>query len=200
VRVFGVKLFYRSDGVDLENWLRDRLLRLRAKIEAIPRREFGATPSEELVNTVMRENCVRPLVLDLVYAKNDAEEVGSDFSLRASGHAGAIRSELRATKSIVFNGNRSLWHLRPTSVSGTVPYGDIQGPTIVIGVSVDPHESDAAVRHIEATILGIREHLECQEAQIARHNTSIRYHAMQWVQIRKRHRTAASDLVRRLGG
>jgi hypothetical protein len=197
----GELLFYRRDQIGLDDVLRDQINLIHWKVDALPDKFFSAKSDDEIAAYIAKENKVQPLIVDFAAAKPRVEETQIEMHDQFGFNRGPIRVPgLLATKSIRFNGDPSLWHLRTNPFTMNPPRGQVRGNTLIIGIAVPARQANEAARYIEQTIAQIPEWLQRQEAQIAQHNASLAAQAMQWIRARRQRLGSASDLLKKLGG
>jgi hypothetical protein len=199
--VVGDLLFYRRDQVALDDVLRHQIEQLREKVDALPDALFSETSDEEICAQIARQEAIEPLALDFGAAKPSVREMQIEVQDRYGFQSGPIRvAGLEATKSIPFKGDPELWRLRTNPWDMNPPHGEVRGNTLVIGITVPAQQAEEAAKYIDETIAKLPVYLGRQGAQISQHNAAIAAHASQWVKLRRQRLSAASDLLKKLGG
>jgi hypothetical protein len=197
----GEPLFYRRDHVDLDTVLRNEVVQLREKVDALSDQLFAEKSDQEIAVFIANQEAVKPLSVDFSATTASVDEtqveVHDQFGFE---HGTMCVPGLTAKKSIPFKGNPNFWHLRPNQRSTNLPRGKVQEGKLIIGISVRTQEADEAARYLDATIAQLPEYLQRQEAQITQHNASLGMHALQWITLRRQRLTTASDLLKKLGG
>jgi hypothetical protein len=199
--VLGDLLFHRGDRVGLDDILRQQVVLLRSKVDALPDKLFSEKSDDEIAAQLAKEAAVQPLVVDFSAGTPDVQETQVEVHDQFGFNRGPVRvAGLLATKSIPFTGDPALWRLRPNPFNMNPPHGHIRGNTLVIGIKVPTQQADEAARYIEQTIAQIPEYLQNQQAQIAQHNASLAAHALQWIRLRRQRLGSATDLLKKLRG
>jgi hypothetical protein len=197
----GDLLFYRQDQIGLDDFLRHQVDLLRGKVDALPDKLLSEESDDEIAARLAKDHAIQPLFVDFGAATPSVQETRVEVHDQFGFNRGPIRvAGLLATKSIPFNGDPGLWHLRTNPFNMNPPRGEVRGNTLVIGISVPTHQADEGARYIDQTIAQIPEYLQRQEAQIAQYNASLAPHAMLWIRARRQRLGSASDLLKKLGG
>lgn len=199
--VLGDLLFYRSDMVGLGDVLRHRVEQLRTKVDALPDRLFAEKSDDEIATQIASEQAIAPLVADFAAATAKVQETEVEVHDQFGFHRGPIRvAGLEATKTIPFTGDPDLWRLHPNSWSSSPPRGDVRRNNLVIGITVPAQQADEAARYIDRTIADLPDYIVRQKVLIDQHNASLFTQVMPWIKARRQRLSAASDLLKKLGG
>ncbi|MDK9556093.1 hypothetical protein QQF73_00550 [Marinobacter sp. M216] len=175
-------LFYEGD---LDETLRDQLASARDKVDRIPQDQFLNSPEDDVVQHVVSELEVEPLVLFEDRAEMDQRETKIDVSgwrgRNPFGNKGPIFvAAVEVVVSIPYSGDQQLWHLRPSSWQTVFPRAEVSSQDrtgigslkIVITQPVDePPERIKTL--LKKEMLCIRFFMESQHAQIEQFNSSL---------------------------
>lgn len=199
--VLGDLLFYRRDMVGLGDVLRNQIEQLRGKVDALPDKLFAEKSDDEIAAQIVSDQAIAPLVADFGAATARVQETEVEVHDQFGFDRGLIRvAGLEATKSIPFTGDPALWRLHPNSWSSSPPRGDVRRDKLVIGMTVPAHQAEQAAQYIEQTIAELPGYMARQKVLIDQHNASLAGQAMPWIKARRQRQSAASDLLKKLGG
>lgn len=199
--VLGDLLFYRGDMVGLGDLLRHHIEQLRTKVDVLPDKLFVENSDDEIAAQIAKAQEITPLVADFAAATAKVQETEVEVSDQFGFRRGPIRvAGLLATKTIPFTGDPALWRLHPNSWSSSPPRGDVRGNNLVIGITVPTQQTDQAAQYIERTIAELPDYLARQKVLLDQHNASLAAQAMPWIKARRQRVSAASDLLKKLGG
>jgi hypothetical protein len=175
-------LFYEGD---LDETLRNQLARAREKVDRIPQDQFLNSPEDEVVQHVVSELEVDPLVLFEDRAEMDQLETKIDVSgwrdKNPFGDRGPILvAAVEVVVSIPYSGDPQLWRLRPSRWQSVFPRAEVSSPDrtgtgslkIVITQPVDEPPERIKSR-LDEELRSIRFYLESQHTQIDRFNSSL---------------------------
>lgn len=198
--IIGELLFYRSRGHTLDDMLRYAATDgLRDMIERLPASVFSRS-DEEIASELATKAKVSPLQVDFEKAKPEVRETTVDVSRNFEYGFGGRIPGLEVTKSIPFKGDGQLWTLQPNPYDLNPPRGEVRGGQIRIGSTVPTAQADSAASYLDETISRIKQYLQRQEAQIARHNGELEQAALPYIRGRRSRVGVAADLLKKLGG
>jgi hypothetical protein len=197
--ILGEVLFYRRDQVDLDTVLRHQEQLLREKVEKLPSGIFSAKSDGEIAADMAASEAIAPLQIDLQRATPQVLEVQLNIRDQFGFDRELIRVPgLRATKTIPFTGDPTLWHLRTNPYNLNPPHGEVRGSNLIIGVEVPAQQANEAKQYIDETIAKLPEYLERQRAQIEPYNNGIAGNAVALIVQRRSRLSQASDLLNKL--
>jgi len=175
-------LFYEGD---LDDTLRGQLASAREKVDHIPRDQFLNSPEDEVVQHVVSELEVEPLVLFEDRAEMDQRETKIDVSgwrdRNPFGDRGPILvAAVEVVVSIPYSGDPQLWHLRPNRWQSLFPRAEVSSPDrtgagslkIIIRQPVD-EPSERIKSRLDEELRSIRFYIESQHTQIDQFNSSL---------------------------
>jgi hypothetical protein len=200
--VFGELLFFKRNGATLDDVLRHHAGEgVRQEVERLPSSAFEQT-DEEIAKQIAAKMALTPLQVDFDGAKPNVQETTVDVSqsFDYGFPRGGRAPGLEVTKTIPFSGDRELWHLQTNPFNMNPPRGEVLQKAVRIGTTVPTAHGDQAASYLEATIREIKECMQRQEAQIARHNAGLEQAAIHQIRARRSRVGAASDLLKKLGG
>lgn len=201
--VIGSVLFFNPRGPDLDDVLGHQSSGegMRKAVEGLPASTFEQT-DEEIAKVVAAEMSVTPLQVDFDRAKPSVEETTVDVSheFDYGFPRGGRAPGLEVTKTIPFTGERQLWQLKTNPYNMNPPRGEVHHGEVRIGLTVPTNQAESAKTYLDDTIKNIKECLQRQEAQIARHNAGLEQAALQFIRARRSRVGAATDLLKKLGG
>lgn len=196
--VIGELLFFTGwNKPSLSDALRGQISAALPKaVDQIPEAEFSSRTDQELLDQVLADVRIEPLSLDLDAAKPEAKEIQVDAQ-NLWGERGRVPG-LRITKTIPFSGDRELWKLYPDQFDMNPPRGDIRSNTLILGMEVREHESDAAVAHIQNTLAQIQTYTERQAGIIETYNGELPAHILPLIQARRGRLSKAASVLDKL--
>jgi len=171
---------------DLDGTLRAHQGSISAKIDAIPRDQFMNAQPEEIIDHVLSEMTVDPLVIYEDRAEMDQRETKIDVSGRRDrnpfGDRGPINvSGVAVSVSIPFTGDSSLWKLRPNQWQSIFPRAKVVSSRgenaghIQIDMAQPTDEAQERFKaRLDEELKTIRFYLQSQKAQIEGFNAGLR--------------------------
>jgi hypothetical protein len=139
-------------------------------------------PDQQFAEGIAREAAFQPVKVDFESVDKNAVPVRvqvTDFGRRVE------LDGLLGTYRFRFEGDPELFWLRPSRWSTGIPYGDVQGQFVTVGVQGpnDPERiRDDLKRHVDM----FREYVGWQQAQIEEHNKQLWRHVLPLIEQRKR--------------
>ncbi len=185
-----------SDG-DLDSVLRALEPKLQEKVDEIPKEQFLATPEKSLLEHIVEQMRVEPIVLYEESIEMEQHETKVDVSndplrgpfLRESPF---YVPGVKIVVLIPYSGDKGLWKIRPNQFMTVFPHGGIRDPNSKgIGyldiVMQQPVGSDPArmKQHIESELHTIRFYVDAQKKQIDQYNSKLNTRAMAAINARK---------------
>ncbi len=176
-------LFYEHD---LGDTLRARLAGIGAKVDPIPQDQFMNARPEDVVEHLVSELTIDPLVIYKDHAEMEQKETKIDVASwqdrNSFGDPGPIYVPgVAVTVTIPFTGDGQLWTFRPSRWQSVFPRGRVS-PARERGVGhlyIDMAQpADEPVEHfksrLDSELQSIRFYLEAQREQIDQFNASLR--------------------------
>lgn len=198
--VIGEILFYKGD---LDATLRHQLTLLPAAVDRISEQTFNAKSDEEIAALVLKDFGVEPLTLHVDQAEAKVEEGQAEIRdhFRYNLPNGPVKVPgLKASKCIPFRGDPQLWKLKPNRYTLNPPYGEVQGNTLIVGITVPEAQANEAKQHIDSTLAQVPDYLTAQRAQIEEYNARLPAEVARLVQQRRGRLGTAADLLKKLQG
>ena len=201
-------LFYEGD---LDATLRAYAARIPDLVDSIPKTQLLATPEEDLIEALVSQVEISPLVLyedgmemEPKESKIDASQWRDRNPFRESGPIYVAGVEV--TVSIPFSGDPSLWTLRPSPWSTVFPRGRITPPGgdgigylhLDFAQPIDTPD-DALKRQLDKDLQSIRYYVGNQSGQVVAFNNNAPSLIRQQVTARKQRLKAQEGIVQRLG-
>ena len=197
--IIGGLLFYNSKHADIGDLARHNIGKLREAVNGVSQNVFDAKSDAEVVDLVIKEMRVDPLVVHFDAAQKDVQETTMEIRDDFGFGDGPIQvPALRATKSMPFSGDRNLWEFMTGSWSTSMPQGEVTGNRLIVGMIVRADRAAEAKAHIDRTIEEIKGYVTKQRAQIDAYNDSLPGHILPLVEERRKRRGAASALLNEL--
>jgi hypothetical protein len=173
MNVLGEPLFGQSEP-DLNDVLCQARELALTRVDKLPLETFAIT-DDMIADELARASAIHPILLLLDNAGPNIDEppVTANDGFR-DGYCGSMRlMGIQVTKSIPFEGDPRLLHLRPTSYDLNPPLGKIQGNVLIIGKGFRESEGEDAKRYIKNTETSIDKYLAFQRSQIEAHNSTL---------------------------
>lgn len=101
----------------------------RQKVDAIPRDRFLATPADDLVEFIVADLTIEPLVIYEDRMTREQSEINIDVAgwpgryTRSNGPC--LVPGIRVVVSLPYSGDSNLWNIRPNTFSTMPPFGDV---------------------------------------------------------------------------
>ena len=170
-------LFYEAG---LDNQLRAKKLQVSEVINCIPEQQFLISKDEELVEHIVANHTVQPLVLheEARTMKQSETEVDVSRDLGRSfrpGHSGPFYiSGTRVDVNIPFSGEDWIFNYRPDRFSTTFPRAEVNREYICISISL-PHdvETEKFKDMYDREIRLIMGYVERSHSQVLEYNQSL---------------------------
>lgn len=173
MNVLGEPLFWQSEP-DLNDVLFQARELALTRVDKLPIETFAIT-DDMIADELARASAIHPILLLLDKAEPNIDEppVTVNDGYR-DGYRGSMRlMGLQVTKSIPFEGDPRLLHLRPTSYDLNPPRGKIHGNVLIIGKGFRESEGEDAKHYIKDTEISIDKYLAFQRSQIEAHNGTL---------------------------
>ncbi len=195
--VLGELLFYRRDGVALDDALRHRSEQVaRETVDGLSDKDFATKTDDALAQTVANDLKIEPLKVAFDQGHAEVKEISLDVR-DVFGDRARVKG-LRATKTFQFTGDRLLWGLRPNPYDMNPPHGEVSGQKLVLGMDVREHNADEAAAYIKEAISRIEKYLRTQETQVVGFNSGLLARVLPLIQARRAHLGKAADLLKKL--
>jgi len=195
--VLGELLFYRRDGVALEDALRHRNEQVaREAVDGLSDKDFVTKTDDALAQSVANNLKIEPLNVAFDQGHAEVKEISLDVR-DVFGDRARVKG-LRATKTFQFTGDRYLWELRPNPYDMNPLHGDVSGQKLVLGMDVREHDADQAVTYIKDVVSRIQKYLQTQETQITAFNSGLLARVLPLIQARRARLGKAVDLLKNL--
>lgn len=175
-------LFYEGD---LDGTLRAQLATAREKVDRIPQDQFLNSPEDEVIQHVVSELEVEPLVLFEDRAEMDQRETKIDVSgwrdRNPFGDRGPVLvAGVEVVVSIPYSGDQQLWRLRPNRWQSVFPRAEVSSPDrtgigslkVIITQPVDEPPERIKSR-LDEELRSIEFYIESQHTQIDQFNSSL---------------------------
>jgi len=191
-------LFYKGD---LDAGLRHQITLLPAAVDKISKQVFSAQSDEEIAELILKDFRVEPLILHTDEAESKVEEDFAEIRDNFRYHLpnGSMKVPgLKASKWIPFSGDPQLWRLKPNRYTLSPPYGEVQGNTLIIGMTVPEAQADEAKQHIDRTLAQIPGYLDAQRSQVEEYNSKLPTEVGRLIQQRRDRLGTAADLLKKL--
>jgi hypothetical protein len=180
--VIGTNLFV-GDGSrfsSLQQLLDLRASGMKRSVNDLPEAEFSKRTDDDVARLAVGKATLRALAIEWDKVTSSVTEAGA---------------RIRATKSIPFIGDKSLWQaqLHPSPIR---PFkGELKEQHVLVGIEVPVDETDQAREYLDQVMKLIPEFIDLHRAQVARHNGRLTELALPLVQER-RHRLRQADALR----
>ncbi len=195
--VLGELLFYRRDGVALDDALRHRNEQVaREAVDGLSDKDFVTKTDDALAQSVANNLKIEPLNVAFDQGHAEVKEISLDVR-DVFGDRARVKG-LRATKTFQFTGDRYLWELRPNPYDMNPLHGDVSGQKLVLGMDVREHDADQAVTYIKDVVSRIQKYLQTQETQITAFNSGLLARVLPLIQARRARLGKAVDLLKNL--
>jgi hypothetical protein len=195
--IIGKPLFY-NQRVGIDDVIRDRRNNIARAVDSIPDSRFDAMNDDEAVAAAVHELELDPLKVDFENPTKNVRETKiayrDEFGMGGSGQADG----LEVTKSFPFEGDSNLFSIGTGSWSTSMPYGEVNRGSLVVGMTVRTSDGDAAKNHIDKAVEQIQGYLKSQSDQINAFHEALPGEVRPLVERRRARRGTASDLLSRL--
>lgn len=196
---------------DLDGTLRGHQASIGAKVDAIPRDQFMNAKIEEVVEHIVSEMTVEPLVIYEDRADMEQHETKIDVSgwrdRNPFGDRGPIHvSGVAVSVSIPFTGDASLWKLKPNHWQSVFPRARVAGSRgqsnghIQIDLAQPADEPQERFKQrLDEELKTIRFYVESQKQQVDTFNVGLRAQVVGVVNARRERLTKHEGLKDLLG-
>lgn len=184
---------YLFADYDLTGTLRNIREGIKAKVDAIPKDQFLNSPIDDLVEYLIDQSEVEPLVLhedrmEMLEPKECKVDVSHDRSRYFSMRDGpCLIDGTRITIEIPFSGDKVLWQQQPsTHQMGGGPIFNVQ-PGKLVKVYELPHDADAGrlKGNLDRELADLKKYLGWQERDIEQHNKVLKGLVVQAIEGRR---------------
>ena len=134
-----------------------------------------------------------PLAIDEASARKKADEI--QVSVRDVFGDTAVVPGLRLSKTFSFTGDPQLWGFGTGKWSSTMPQGQVRGSEITIGMEVHQSDGEAAVNHINSTVVAIKDYIAQQKAHIDTFNATLPDRLLPLIKARRDRRGGTQSLL-----
>lgn len=193
----GELLFHRSDRFDLYAYLSRQDSGIKEAINRLNLASFENKSDEEIIQSIAETLQLLPLTVDYASATAAVQETTMEWEDHFFGERSIVPA-LRVTKSLPFQGNADLWHLKPNEFDFNPPRGQVNGKILIVGITVPTQQADTAQSYIEETIKKIPEWIERQSRQIGEYNSNLSKKIGPLLKARKEQSAVASNLLKTL--
>jgi hypothetical protein len=159
---------------------------MKQAIDQLPPTEFRQKSDEALAQAAVDKAIMKPLTVHFDKATSEVSETDD--------------GNLRATKTITFAGDKSLWHAQVSQPPHRKPKGDIDHTSLVVGMVVSAGGIEHVMAYIDSVISGLQEHLALQGDEIAKYNAGLLALALSMVEQRRYRLDQEAILRKNLGG
>jgi hypothetical protein len=197
--IIGEPLFFNRNHADVGDIARHHQSKLKEAVDRVSQSDFDAKSDAEVIAIVAEDMRLHPLEVDFDAAQKRVEETTTNVRDSFSFDEGTVRvPALKATKTIPFKGDGGFWRIMTGTWSTTMPYGEVRGQTLIVGIVVRADRTDEAKQHIDSTIKEIQKYLPQQCAKIDDYNNSLPALIRPLVEARRSRRNQAAELLGKL--
>ena len=189
-------LFYEGD---LDDSLRNQLARARESVHRIPQDQFLNSPEDEIVQHIVSDLKVEPLVLYDEQAEMDQRETNIDVSgwrdRNPLGDRGPIFvAAVEVVVSTPYSGDPQLWRLKPNMWQSEFPQAEVSSPGrtgigyLKIAITQPVDEPPERIKsRLDKELRSIRFYIKSQRTQINQFNSSLPQAVQDAVHSRREH-------------
>jgi hypothetical protein len=172
-------------GAHLHEVLSAQVEQAERKVNAIPEPQFLNTPDETIVEHLVAEMEVEPLVMHEDRMEMDQQETQIDVTGRFEyatfpGEGPAMAPGIKVTISIPFTGDASLWEFRPNPCRLSFPAGTVKQPGAngvgfleIVLQQTSQTSGEIFKRDLDSVLEGIRFNLGNQKTQVEAANKEL---------------------------
>jgi hypothetical protein len=173
-----VKPNYLFQKSSISNVLDVQSAQCRQKVDAIAKDQFLATPVDDLVEFVVAQMTVQPLVIYEDRMSRDQQEINIDVAgwpgRYTRGDGPCLVAGIRVVVALPYTGEEGLWDIRPNTFSSMFPFGSVR-PAVVEMIFECPIDQslETIKRRLDENIRSIKQYLGWQEASIKDFNRNL---------------------------
>jgi hypothetical protein len=190
--IIGNPLFRKND---LDSYLRAQLGAIDEHVRKSVGKNDLARSDAEIAQSLMAEAQVTPLIVDFENPMKAAREARVQVNDMFNGRV--TIDGVCATRSFSFTGDRGLFDLRTNPYSSVLPYGDINGGRVTIGME-GRNEPETLKQEIDRQENILREYVGYAKAQVDAHNAKLEGMLVDAIARRRAHLASIDDLANKI--
>ena len=150
----------------------------RQKVDAIAKDQFLATPADDLVEFVVAQMLVDPLVIYEGRMSREQYEINIDVAgwpgRYTRGDGPCLVAGIRVIVSLPYTGDQALWDIQPNTISTGRPFGDVSPDVLEMKFECPTDQPlDTIKQRLDENIRLIKQYLAWQEASISDFNRNL---------------------------
>jgi len=201
-------LFHKGD---LSGGLRNQIAQIPKKVDAIPKDQFLASSEEDILENIIAQVEINPLVIYEDRMEMESRETKSDVSGSKErvffGDKGPIYVDaVEATISMPFTGDPVLWDLRPDHWTSGCPHANICQPKndgigflIFVFTQFKDEPTNEIKSRLDEELERIRTYLKLQKQQVDSFNASLPGYIQGAIKSRKEKLKTFDGIIEMLG-
>lgn len=168
-------LFQKSS---ISNVLDAQGAQCRQKVDAIAKDQFLGTPVDDLVDFVVAQIVVQPLVIYDDRMSREQHEINIDVAgwpgRYTYGDGPCLVPGIRVVVSLPYSGDQALWDIQPNTISTGRPFGSVRSDVLEMTFECPIDQSlDRIKQRLDENIQLIKQYLGWQEASISDFNRNL---------------------------